>query len=114
VQPGTGTTCTSNTQCGSGEYCDFPDQLCRVGCRDNLDCPSGQNCDGTHTCTGGGGGGSGQFGATCGTDGDCSSPMICGVLTFTCAEQCTSAADCVACNATNGSCRCNGFGFCTP
>jgi hypothetical protein len=107
VQPGTGTTCTANANCSEDEYCDFPDQLCRLGCRDNLDCPSGQNCDGTHACVGSGDGGGGQFGDSCADDSGCQSPLICGRITGTCTDSCSPFDDsCPTCTAVHGTCTC--------
>jgi hypothetical protein len=113
VTPG-GASCTNDGACQGTEYCDLADQVCRVGCRSNLDCSGGQNCDGSHTCSGGGGGGGGQYGDTCASLLDCAAPMLCGAFSGTCAEPCTVPEDCIACNAANGTCRCNGLGFCVP
>jgi hypothetical protein len=118
VQPGTGTTCTANAQCPEDQYCDFPAQECRVGCRDNLDCPTGQNCDGTHVCVGsggGGGGGNGQFGGSCTGDTDCQAPLICGRLSGTCTDGCIIGIDesCPTCSQVHGTCQCVFFG-CGP
>jgi hypothetical protein len=113
-QPGTGVTCTSDAPCQANQFCDLQSQECRVGCRNNAACPSGQICDGNRQCiVDGGGGGGGQFGDDCVDPTECQAPMICGILSGTCAEPCASPADCVACSARSGSeCRCNGFGFC--
>lgn len=114
VTQGTGTACSGDATCPADQFCNFtlnPDQ-CAVGCRDNLSCPINQDCNGAHQCAGGSAGG--QFGDSCTADGDCQAPMICGLATGTCAEPCFDATECIACAATNGSCRCNLFGFCSP
>ena len=112
VTPGTGVVCQGDSQCPTSAFCDLNASECRTGCRNNASCPSGQDCDGNRQCvtTGAGGG----FGAACSTPGECRSPLTCGLLSGTCAENCADASQCVSCNAANGNCRCNGFGFCTP
>jgi hypothetical protein len=107
VPPSTGTSCTANANCPDGQYCDFPDQTCRVGCRDNLDCPNGDNCDGTHTCVGGGSTGTGQFGDSCADDTGCAAPLICTSFSGTCTDACSLLDDsCPTCTAVHGTCTC--------
>jgi hypothetical protein len=114
VTPGLG-ACVGDGQCASTAYCDLAASECRTGCRNNASCPSGQECDGNRNCvTPGGGGGGGNFGEPCVDGSECNAPMICGIFTSTCAEQCAAATDCVACNASFGACTCNAVGFCAP
>jgi len=112
--PGTGVACTGDGTCLANQYCDVPNQECAVGCRNNASCGSGQVCDGNRQCVAAGGGTGGQFGDPCLLSDECQAPMICGLITAQCAEPCATPADCVACNAALGTCRCNGFGFCAP
>jgi hypothetical protein len=105
-------TCVDDTTCQANEYCDsgIPgSRVCAVGCRDNSSCPGGQVCAGNRQCVA-----EGQFGDPCIDATECQAPMVCGLLAGTCAEPCATPADCVACNAVNGACTCNGVGFCTP
>ncbi len=113
--PGTGVTCVNDTTCQADQYCDPQNRECAVGCRNNSSCTGGQVCDGNRQCvTDSGGGGGGQFGDPCIDPTECQAPMLCGLFSGSCAEPCATPADCVACNAVNGACTCNGLGFCTP
>lgn len=113
VSPGTGDSCQGDGQCPATAYCDLTESVCRAGCRNNASCPTGQECNGNRQCVSTGGGG--QFGDACTDPSECQSPLSCGIFSGTCAESCSDASQCVACNAANGgTCRCNGFGFCTP
>ena len=117
VTQGTGGPCTNDAACAATEYCALVggNGQCAVGCRNNASCPNpGDLCDGTHTCVGGGGG-LGQFGDSCTTDGDCQAGLQCGLFTGTCAEACgPSSSSCAggACCTLSGQPCCNGFGFC--
>jgi hypothetical protein len=116
VAAGTGATCANDSACPNDQFCNFslsPSQ-CSLGCRDDGFCPQGQVCNGARQCVTEGGGGNGGFGADCLDDSECQSNLLCGTFTFTCAEQCLLDPSCPLCTAANGSCTCNGLGFCQP
>lgn len=126
VAQGTGTMCTSDADCPNAawpntQYCEPSTQQCAVGCRSSASCPSGQTCNGARQCVTGGGGGAGQWGATCMDDSGCQAGLICGSLTGTCAELCSYPGEACAgradCCPLSGQPNCQQvllFGYCRP
>jgi hypothetical protein len=81
-------TCTQDSECQAGYYCDTSSSTCRVGCRDNSECPGGI-CNASHQCEFP----MGQFCGPCATDTDCPGGGRCVDVLGTggkCYEQCSS------------------------
>ena len=92
-------SCTTDTDCSSGEVCDYDTWFCTTSggtasCTTDMDCSSGEVCDyDTWFCTTSGGT------ASCTTDMDCSSGEYCDYATWFCTTSggtasCTTDMDC--------------------
>ncbi|MCC7385894.1 MAG: hypothetical protein IT384_28855 [Deltaproteobacteria bacterium] len=86
-------SCTDDSGCSAGYWCNTAQNQCEVGCRDSTDCPGGV-CDANHRCQQG----MGQVCSTCTTDGDCPAGTSCKEHTLTgqklCYESCTPGGTC--------------------
>ncbi|MEQ9499645.1 MAG: hypothetical protein RIT81_22350 [Deltaproteobacteria bacterium] len=85
--PVQGGTCTVDTDCQAGYYCETSISECRVGCRDNSECGSGI-CNAMHQCEQPAGGLCGA----CATDADCPAGASCKDITgqMKCYEDCNT------------------------
>jgi len=123
----TGTPCTSNGQCQTGEYCAVQagqtEGACVSGCATNADCPSGYSCNGSNQCAvTNPGNDPGAAGEACADISECQPGLIC-KLTGTCEETC-GASDAPCDPSTDANCcdltgypNCNPglfFSFCEP
>ncbi|MCB9648561.1 MAG: hypothetical protein H6730_18460 [Deltaproteobacteria bacterium] len=100
-------TCTQDTDCQAGYYCNTSSSTCQVGCRDNTECPGGV-CNAAHQCEYP----MGQFCGPCTTDADCPGGARCVNNPFTgntCYEQCSTILM-QPCSDPNASCI---FGNCS-
>jgi len=99
--PNQGGTCTQDTDCQAGYYCNTSSSTCQVGCRDNTECPGGV-CNASNQCEYP----TGQFCGPCMVDTDCPAGARCVDNPFTgkiCYEQCSSLLM-QPCSDPNDSC----------
>ena len=87
---GGNTSCTDNSDCPQGQYCNTSANVCLPGCRDNSDCPMGAICDANNQCVQQPGG----YCGPCQTDADCPGGLSCGLISQQCKQRCQSASDC--------------------
>jgi Cys-rich repeat protein len=99
----TGTSCTSDSDCASGDTCDTSTSECvgpSQGCTADSDCATGDTCDTTT--------GECVTSAGCTSDSDCAADETCDTTSGTCSfAGCTADADCLAgetCDTTSGLC----------
>ncbi len=86
--PATGGSCTLDSECQAGYYCNTSASTCEVGCRDNTECTGGI-CNASHMCEYP----SGQFCGPCMTDMDCAAGATCYDSPITgksCRESCSN------------------------
>lgn len=105
--PQSGGSCTQDTDCQAGYYCNTSSSTCEVGCRDNSECPGGI-CNAQNQCEYP----TGQFCGPCMSDADCPAGGRCVDNPFTgptCYEQCSSLLM-QPCSDPNDSCI---FGNCS-
>ncbi|MBI2377149.1 MAG: hypothetical protein HYV07_24320 [Deltaproteobacteria bacterium] len=108
-----GNTCTADSNCNSGYYCNTSTSRCALGCRTNTDCPNG-TCGAAHQCQYGQGAVCAECdpalnGADCPAGSTCFDSPILGPL---CRESCgaISGTTCMANPSAScifGKCSCN-------
>lgn len=86
--PAMGGSCTMDTDCQAGYYCNLATSTCEIGCRDDTECPGGV-CNAQNMCEYPMGG----FCGPCMQDSDCPAGARCVDNPFTgptCYEQCST------------------------
>ncbi|MFT3709093.1 MAG: hypothetical protein QM817_15720 [Archangium sp.] len=104
-----GTTCTTDSNCGTGKGCHPVLKSCVTVCTSGSDCPASEKtCAKVNNST--------STFCTCATDALCNSAVpgnVCNLATLQCGGKCTSSANCPSgstCNTTSGVCSAVGGG----
>ena len=112
-------SCGNDNECPASQFCTdnfIFEGLCVDGCRDDTACAATESCvDGDCVVDGTGGGGD-----TCAASADCSSDLVCGLLSRRCIETCSENlcflpgffGCCELTAAENGTATCNASGRC--